>query len=122
MQIEGLLPFKSSIDQAITYLYFLTISNSLCSLSSVNADEIITSLAFFGSRKAYFNCLGNSFKVSLSELFSISFVSSSLLHIFYVLFSFILKTVSFNSQLECRNSQSRSSRYWKFISFSLIEL
>ena len=45
----------------------------------------------------------NSFKVNPSVLVSVSFASSSLLHIFTVLFSFILKTVSFNSQLGCRN-------------------
>ena len=86
MQIEGLIPFKSSIDQTIAYLYFLIISNNFCSLSSVNAAEIITGLAFSGSRKGYFNCLGNFFKVNPSELVFVSFASSSLMHIFFVLF------------------------------------
>ena len=89
MQIEGHIPFKSSIDQAIASLYFLKISNSFCSSSSVNAVEIKTSFAFSGSKKAYFNCLGNSFKVNPSELVFISFYSSSLLHIFSGLCTFI---------------------------------
>ena len=61
MQTEGLIPFKSSIDQVIASLYFLRISNSFCSSSLVNATEIITGFAFSGSKKAYFNCLGTSF-------------------------------------------------------------
>ena len=122
MQIQGLIPFKSSIDQAIASLYFLRIYNSFCSSSLVNVVEIILGLAVSNSRKAYSYCLGNSFKVNPSVLVSVSFASSSLLDIFSILFSFILKTVSFNLQLECRNSKSRSSRNWKFISFSLVEL
>ena len=55
MQIEGLIPFKSSTDQAIASLYFLRISNSFCSLSSINAADIITGFSFFGPKKAYFN-------------------------------------------------------------------
>ena len=121
MQIEGLIPFKSSIDQAIASLYFLRISNSLCSSCSVNTADIITGFAFSGSKKAYFKCLGNYFKVNPSEIVFVSFASSSFLLVFFVLLSFKLKTISFNSQPECRNSQSRSSSYWKFISFSLIE-
>ena len=97
MQIEGLIPFKSSIDQAITSLYFLRISNSFCSSCLVNAAEIITSFDFSGSKKPYFKCLGSSFKVNPYELVSVSFASSSLLHIFYVLFLFKVKIISFNS-------------------------
>ena len=54
MQIKGLIPFKSSIDQAIVSLYFLRVSSSFCSSGSINATEIITGFAFFGSKKAYF--------------------------------------------------------------------
>ena len=122
MQIEGLIHFKSFIDQAIDGLYFLRISNSFCSSSSVNAAKIITGFAFSGSKKAYFNCLGNSFKVNPYELVSISFASFSLLHIFSILFLFLLSTASFDSKLEFRNSTTRTSRYWKFISFSFSEL
>ena len=111
MQIEGLIPFKSSIDQAITSLCFLRISNSFCSSCSINATNIKTGFAFFGCKKAYFKRQSNSFKVNPSELVSVSFASSSFLLVFFVLFSFKLKTVSFNSQLKCRNSQSRSSRH-----------
>ena len=55
MQMEGLIPFKSFIDQAIASLYFLRVSNSFCSSYSVNAAEIITSLTLYGSKKAHFN-------------------------------------------------------------------
>ena len=110
MQIEGLIPFKYFIDQAIASLYFLKISNSFCYSSSVNVAKIITGFTFSGSKKAYFKCLGNSFKVNPSELVFVSFSSSSLLLVFSKLFSFKLKSGSFNSELECRNSQSRSSR------------
>ena len=112
--------FQIFYRQAIASLYFLKISYNLCSSYSVNAADIITGFAFSGSNKAYFKCLGNSFKVNPFELVYVYFASSSLLLVFSVLFSFKLKVVSFNSQLECKNSQSRSSRYWKFISFSLI--
>ena len=49
MQIEGLIPFKSSTDQAITSLYFLGISNSLCSLCSVKSANMIASFDFSAS-------------------------------------------------------------------------
>ena len=55
MQMEGWIPFKSSIDQVIASLYFLRVSSSFCSLYSVNAVQIITGFAFSGSKKAYFN-------------------------------------------------------------------
>ena len=103
--------FQILIDQAIASSYFLRISNSFYSSCLVNAVDIVTGFAFSGSKKAYFNCLGNSFKVNPYELVYVSFASSSFLLVFSVLFSFKLKIVSFNSQLECRNSQSRSSRY-----------
>ena len=89
MQIKGLIPFKSSIDQAIASFYFLRISNNLCSSSSVNEAKIITGFSFSSSKKAYFNYLGISFKVNPYELVFVSFSSSSLLLIFSVLFSFI---------------------------------
>ena len=54
MQIEGLIPFKSSIDRAIASLEFLIIFNIFCSSFSVNAADIITGLAFSGFKKAYF--------------------------------------------------------------------
>ena len=110
MQIEGLIPFKSYIDQETASLYFLRISNSFYSPCSVRVD-IITGFACSGSKKAYFKCLGNSFKVNSSELVFVSFASYSLVLVFSVPFSFKLKTVPFNSQLECRNLQARSSRY-----------
>ena len=104
MQIEGLMPFKSSIDQAIASLYFLRISSSLCYSSSVNVADIIIGFAFSGSKKAYFNYLGSYFKVNPYELVSISIAFSSLLLNFYVLSSFKLKTVSFNSKFEFSHS------------------
>ena len=98
MQIRGLIPFKSSFDQAITSLYFLRISSSCSSSSSVNAADIITCFVFSGSKKAYFKCLGNSLKVNPSKLVFVSFAFSSLLldfFYFFVMFSFKFKTVSF---------------------------
>ena len=63
MQIEGLIPFKSSTDQAIVPLYFLRISSSFCSLCSVKSVDIITGLDFPASRKAYFKCSCHSFRI-----------------------------------------------------------
>ena len=83
MQIEGLIPFKSSIDQAIASLYFLRIFNSFSSSSSVNAAEITTGFAFSGSKKAYFKCLDNSFNVNPSELIYVSLAFSLLLLDFF---------------------------------------
>ena len=122
MQIEGLNPFKSSIDQAIASLYFLRISSSFCSSSSVNVAEITTGFAFSSSKKAYFKYLGNLFNANPSELVFVSLAFSSLLLDFSVMFSSILSTAVFYSKLEFRNSTLRTSRYWKFISFSFIEL
>ena len=110
MQIEGPIPFKSSTDQAIASLYLLRISSSFCSSSTTNAADIITGFSFSGHKKAYFQCLGNSFKDNPFELVYISLAFSSLLLDFSVLFSFKHKTVSFKSHLEVRNSQSRSLR------------
>ena len=67
MQIEGLIPFKSSTDQAIAPLYFLRISNSFYSLCSIKSADIITGF-FLASRKAYFKCSGNSFRIKPFEL------------------------------------------------------
>ena len=54
MQIEGLIPFKSSIDQTIASLYFLRVIKSFCSSGLINTTEIITYFAFSGSKKSYF--------------------------------------------------------------------
>ena len=54
MKIEGLIPFKSFIDQASASLYFLRVSSSFCSSGSINVAKIITGLAFSDSKKAYF--------------------------------------------------------------------
>ena len=72
MQIEGLIPFKYSTYQAIASLYFLRISSSLCSLCFVKSVDIITDFDFSASKKAYFKCLGNSFRINPSELVSTS--------------------------------------------------
>ena len=53
--MEGLIPFKSSIDQKIASLYFMRVSSSFCSLDSVNPVEIITAFTLSGSKKAFFN-------------------------------------------------------------------
>ena len=66
MQIEGLVPFKSSIDQAMASLYFLRIHSSFCSFSFVKLADMITGFYFYDPKKAYFRCVGNSFKISPS--------------------------------------------------------
>ena len=68
----------------------------------VNAANITTGFTFSGPKKAYFKCLGNSFKVNPSELVYISFAFSSLLLDFSILFSFKIKTVYFKSHMEFR--------------------
>ena len=94
MQMEGLVPFKSSIDQTIASLYCLRISSSLCSLCFVKSANMITGLDFFASRKASFKCLGNSFIINRSKLFSTSYAFPSQLLDFSTLPSFKLSTVS----------------------------
>ena len=64
MHIEGLIPFKSSTDQAIASLYFLRISISFNSFSSVKSANMITSFYFSAPKKANFRCLGNSFIIN----------------------------------------------------------
>ena len=76
IQIEGLIPFRSSIDQAIASLYFLRISSSFSS-SSVNPVEMMTCFAFSGCKKAYFECSGNSFRIKPSKLVFTSIAFSS---------------------------------------------
>ena len=66
MQIEELVPFKSSIDQAIASLYFLRVSISFCSLSSVKLVAIIIGFDLSAPKKAYFRCLGSSFEINPS--------------------------------------------------------
>ena len=51
MQIEGLIPFRSSIDQAIASLYFFRICNDLRSLFSDNSADMITGFPFLVLRK-----------------------------------------------------------------------
>ena len=115
MQIEGLIPFKASTDQAMASLYFLRILISLCSffyfLFFVKPAAMITGCALSFPKKAYFKCLGNSFIINPSELFSTSCPISSLLLEFFALISFRLSTVSINSRLEFRYSTSRASIY-----------
>ena len=113
---------QPSIDQAIASLYFLRIFISFNSLSYVNSTAIIIDLDFSASNKAYFKCLGNSFKINPFELVSTSYVFPSQPLDFSALPSFRLRTVSLNSKPEFRNSTSRYSIYWKFFSFSFIEL
>ena len=66
MQIEGLIPFKSSTDQAMTSLYFLRILISLSSFYTVQSAAMITGCALSAPKKAYFICLGNSLRISPS--------------------------------------------------------
>ena len=69
MQIEGLIPFKSSTDQAMTYLYFLRILISFYSFSTVKSATMIIGCAFSAPKNAYLRCLGNSLRINPSELF-----------------------------------------------------
>ena len=66
MQIEGLIPFKSSTDQAMASLNFMTIPICLCSFSIVKSVAMITTCAFLAPKKAYFKCLGTSFIINPS--------------------------------------------------------
>ena len=65
MQIEGLIPFKSSIDQAIASLYFLKIPSSFYSFSFVKSIVIIIGFYFSAPKKARHN---SSVWVILSKL------------------------------------------------------
>ena len=77
MQIEGLIPFKSSIDQGFASLYVLRVFSSFCSSRLVNPTEMITGFPFSGCKKAYFKCFGNSLSIKPSVLlFSSSTFSS----------------------------------------------
>ena len=108
MQIDELIPFKSSIDQDMASLNFLRILISFFSFSFVKSAAIITGCALSAPKKAYLRCLDNSFKTNPSKIFSISCTFSSLLLEFSAFFSFRLKTVYFNSTLALRHSVSRS--------------
>ena len=79
MQIDGQVPFKSSTDQSMASLYFIRILISFYSFSSVKSATIITGCALSAPKKAYFRCLGNSFRINPSKLFTISCTFSSLL-------------------------------------------
>ena len=111
MQIDGLIPFKSSIDQVMDFLYFMIIPISFYSLSLVKSVAIITSFDLSTPKKAYFRCLHNSLRINPSKLFSISYTFSLLLLDFSALSSFKLNTVSFNSKLAFRYYVPRSSIY-----------
>ena len=69
MKIEGPIPFKSSTDQAIASLYFMRISSSLCSSSTVNLVDIIIGLAFSGLRKHTSSVWIVPSRISLMNLF-----------------------------------------------------
>ena len=77
IHMEGLIPFKSSIEQAMVPLYFLRIYNIFISLCFVKLVDIITSLDFSASRKAYFKYSCNYFIIKPSELvFTLAVFSS----------------------------------------------
>ena len=109
MQIEELIPFKSSTFQAMASLYFLRIFNSFNYFSSIKLAAMIIGCAFSTPKKAYFKCFGSSFRINSSELFYTPCSSSSLLLDFSILISLRLSTASFNSKLEFINSTSRYS-------------
>ena len=66
MKIDGLIPLKSSIDQAMAFLYFIRIPISFRSLSSVKSAAITTGFDLSTPKKAYFRCLGNSLRINPS--------------------------------------------------------
>ena len=66
MQIDGLVPFKSSIDQAMASLYFLRILISFCSISTIKSVAMIKSYALSAPKKTYLRCLGNSLRIKPS--------------------------------------------------------
>ena len=94
MQIEGLILFKSSTNQAMASLYFLRNPISFCSFFIVKSAAMITGCALSAPKKAYFKCFGSSFRINPSKLFSASCSSSSLLLDFSALISFRLSIVS----------------------------
>ena len=89
MHREGLIPFKSSTDQAMASLYFLRILINFCSFSTIKSAAIITGCALSAPKKANFRCLGTSFRINPLKLFSTSSTLSSLLLDFYRLCSII---------------------------------
>ena len=93
MQIEGLIPFKSSIDQAMVSLYFLRIFNNYTSFSFVKSATMITGYALLAPKKTYFKCFSSFFIINPSELFSTPCSSSSLLLDFSILIFLRLSTV-----------------------------
>ena len=54
MQIEGLIIFKSSTDQAMVSLYFMRTPINFCSFSIVKSAAMITGCALSAPKKAYF--------------------------------------------------------------------
>ena len=66
MQIEGLIHFKSSTDQAMASLYFLRTPISFCSFSTIKSVSTITGYAILAPKKEYFRCLGNSLRINPS--------------------------------------------------------
>ena len=66
IQINGLIPFKSSIDQAMASLCFLRISTTFFFFSTVKFATKISGFDYFSPRNTNFKCLGNSFKISPS--------------------------------------------------------
>ena len=71
MQIKGPIPFKSSTDQAMTFLYFMRIPTSLCYFSTVKSAAMITGCALSAPKKAYLRCLGNCLELTLKNFFSL---------------------------------------------------
>ena len=121
IHIDGLISFRSSIDQAIASLFFQRISTTFCSFSVDKFVAIIISFDLSSSRNTYFRCLGNSFKISPLEIFYASYTFFSLL-ISCSLLSFKLKVTSINSSLAVRFSHSRFSLYSEFSSACILQV
>ena len=111
MQIEGLIPFKSYTDQAMTYLYFLRILINFYSFYSVKLVAMIIGWAISDPRNTCFRCLDNSLRIDPSKKFSTSCPFFSLLLNFSSLISFRLSIVFLISKLEFKYSKSLASIY-----------
>ena len=66
MEIEGLIHFKSSTDQAMASLYFLSFLISFYSFYFVKSSTMIIGCDLSAPQKAYFKCLGSSLRINPS--------------------------------------------------------
>ena len=109
MQIEGLIPFMSYMDQENASKFFLRTSNSLVSISLSSSEEIIIGIVSSFPKNAYLRPFGNYFSTNPSRVF---FSSSK---IDYSSLSSRASIVSINSRIDDRSSQSNSAVVSDFV-------